>query len=292
MTKFDGNQAWNEAMRLVSANREVLLVMAGVFIFLPAVAAQFFMGDSQAQMMALLPKMQNTKDPMAAMQPLMALYAKVLPYVLVMMVAQTIGKLAMMALLTDYRRPTVGEALAIGLKSLPTLIVVGLLLMLGYAVVAFALALVIGVLVAVLGMISPVLSGLMAVVAVAAFIGALLVVFTRLSLVTPVVIIERISSPVQAIKLSWNMVKGNTRRLLLFFMLLGVAYMVIALIAGGVLGVVVGLIVGKGSAMALGTGIVGGLIGMAASVVFTALLVAIHRQLAGESAQSLAETFS
>ena len=29
--KFDGNRAWNDAVRAVSANREVLLVLAGVF---------------------------------------------------------------------------------------------------------------------------------------------------------------------------------------------------------------------------------------------------------------------
>ena len=105
-------------------------------------------------------------------------------------------------------------------------------------------------------------------------------------------IIERISSPVEAIKHSWNIVKGNTRWLLLFYVLLFVAYIVIAAVLGGVLGLIMVLITGKGPAMLLGNGIVAGLVGMAASVVFTALLVAIYRQLAGESAQSLAETFS
>ena len=279
-------------MRLVSANREVLLVIAGVFIFLPAVATQYFMGDIQPQMIALMPQLKGAKDPMAIFGPMMGLYAKILPYLLVMIVASVVGKLAMMALLTDHRRPTVGEALMIGLKSLPTLIGVGLLLMLGYFVIGIIFVIAFSLVAAVLALISPVLSGAVAVAAGIAALAALFVVATRLSMVTPVVIIERISSPVEAIKHSWNIVKGNTRWLLLFYVLLFVAYIVIAAVLGGVLGLIMVLITGKGPAMLLGNGIVAGLVGMAASVVFTALLVAIYRQLAGESAQSLAETFS
>ena len=36
--KFDMSAAWNEATRLMAANRDVLLIVAGVFFFLPYVA--------------------------------------------------------------------------------------------------------------------------------------------------------------------------------------------------------------------------------------------------------------
>ena len=299
MTRFDGNQAWNEAMRLVSANREVLLVMAGVFVFLPAVAMAFFTGPQQAEMIttfmnAMKHGAADFKDPafMAKMQAMNAANASLMPYTLLLMLASVVGKLGMMALLTDHRRPTVGEALMIGVKSLPTLIAVAVLLFIGYLVFIIAAGLAIGLPAAMLGMISQVLVGVFAVVAVIALMAAIAVIVTRLSMIYPVTIIEGESNPIEVIKGSWRMVKGNTRRLFLFFLLLLVAYFVVMSVAAMVLIGLVTTIAGKGLALTLGTGIVQGVLAAAFSVVITAVLVAIHRQLAGASPQSLAETFS
>jgi len=288
MVKFDGNVAWNEAMRQVSANREVLLVMAGVFLFLPVVVAQFFMGDIQPQIMALMPQMKAARDPMLALAPLLGLYAKILPYVLALILIDSVGKLGMMALLTDQRRPTVAEALGIGIKSLPTLIGVGLLLLLGYLVVALAVALVAGVVVLPFALLG--LKGLGVALAFTLVIVVLLFFLTRLSLIVPVVIVDGVRNPVAAITGSWALVKGNTRRLLVFYALLFIAYFVLALVVTMVLGGLVAVLAGKGTALTLGLGIVQGAMGAAFGVVFTALLVAIHRQLAGASPQALAGT--
>ena len=286
-------------MRLVSANREVLLVMAGVFIFLPTVAMAFFTGPQQAEILtnffnALHHGGADFKDPafMAKMQAMNAANASLMPFTLLLMLASVVGKLGMMALLTDHRRPTVGEALMIGVKSLPTLIAVAVLLFIGYLLFALGAGLAIGLLAVVLGLISQTLVGIFIVVAIIAIFGALAVILTRLAMVYPVTIIKGEGNPIEVIQSSWRMVKGNTRRLFLFFLLLFIAYLVVTSVAAMVLIGLVTALAGKGVGLTLGTGIVQGGLAAVFGVVFTALLVAIYRQLAGESTQSLAETFS
>ena len=50
--KFDSNRAWREASAAASANREVLVAVAGVFFLLPGLASVLFLSDFQADMMA------------------------------------------------------------------------------------------------------------------------------------------------------------------------------------------------------------------------------------------------
>ena len=43
--KFDMGKAWNDTVAILSANREVLLVLAGVFFLLPALASGLLMDE-------------------------------------------------------------------------------------------------------------------------------------------------------------------------------------------------------------------------------------------------------
>ena len=67
--KFDSNRAWREASASASANREVLLAVAGVFFLLPGLASVLFLSDFQADMMA------NFGNPAAAERILATLIA-------------------------------------------------------------------------------------------------------------------------------------------------------------------------------------------------------------------------
>jgi hypothetical protein len=50
--KFDMSEAWREAMAMITANREVLLIVAGIFFLLPSVALGLSIGELQESMLA------------------------------------------------------------------------------------------------------------------------------------------------------------------------------------------------------------------------------------------------
>ena len=51
--KFDSNQAWKQAASQVSANRDVLIALAGVFLLLPVLAFSLFTKDAPTAVAAL-----------------------------------------------------------------------------------------------------------------------------------------------------------------------------------------------------------------------------------------------
>jgi len=97
-------------------------------------------------------------------------------------------------------------------------------------------------------------------------------------------------NPISILKRSWALTKGNSLRLFLFYFLLAIAYIVIA----GVIGLILGLglnLLGDGIAYKIADGTVEGLMSSAGTLIFAAILAAVHRQLAGPSTGNLSETF-
>ena len=88
--KFDMTAAWNEAMRLANANRDVLLVVAGVFFFLPYVAFMLLFRD---RMNALEAAQASRPDPEAASAAMMGFYGDIWWVILLIAVIQGIGML-------------------------------------------------------------------------------------------------------------------------------------------------------------------------------------------------------
>ena len=272
MPQLDQGRAWNLATTMITANKDVIGIVAGVFFFLPNVAAAFLMPQSGE--LAALSGSQNP-DPAALWAQLTAFYADVWWVFLLMGVAQAVGVLGLLALLTDHRRPTVGEALLFGIKALIPYLVTQLL-------VSFAIALVIMVLVAIGAVINVAVAVAMAALGmiVAAYI------WTKFALVAPVMAIEGVLNPLAALKRSWSLTKGNSVRLFTFFLLLVLVLLVVSMITGlvfsmfGLLGAEIAVIVS-----ALG----GGLLNMAFVVVMLAVLAAVHQQLSGGT--KVGETF-
>ena len=296
--RFDGNRAWTEATALIRANREVLLVMAGVFIFLPAVAMAFVLGPQQSEIMAGFMQAMKSggglQNPAfkAQMEAVNAANWQLMPYYVLLFLGQTIGNLAMMALLTDHRRPTVGEALVIGVKTLPTLIGTVILLFIGYLAGIMVLGLAVGLIVAAFAALgSTAVSGVIFAFLAGALIAAILFILTRLSLIVPVIVIDGVRNPVKVIGGSWKIIAGNTRRLFAFYALLAIAYLVIAMVVMMALTSIVAVSTGHGTGFALGSGIISGAMGAAVGVVMVAVIVAVHRQLAGPSHEALGSIF-
>lgn len=272
--KFNMSQAWNEAMAMFSANREVLLVVAGIFFFLPSVLTAMVMPNFQEELLA---------NPTALEAQMAALYASWGWLLLLLSLASIVGNLALLALLRDHARPTVGEALQTGLK--------GLLPAIGtYILIGMGMVIVFGGLFAVAFAAGDAGSGsviglLLAVVCVVLFIYAMV----KLSLVSPVIALDKINNPLKVMARSWRLTKGNSFRIFLFYALLFICYAVISMVVGiplGLLGLATGSTVGL-----FINGVIGGAISAVVTVIFIAILASVHRQLSGPSAASVSETF-
>lgn len=276
--RFESNRAWQDAIASVSANRDVLYPVAGVFFLLPTLVQAFFFADAQAQIMASL----GDADAMQAAMTEGTTWFFV--FSLLAGIVQLVGYLALLALLTDRRRPTVAQALVTGIKSLPTLIAAALIFFSGYTFVG----LLIGVLAR--GLASATGSAALGGILVIALLVGMIYVMVKLSLTLPVVIMERVLNPLSALLRSWHLTKGNSVRLAFFYLLLFIAYLALAVVFSMI---VMGLMAlfGGGNLALIGGALVSGIVGAVASVLFAAILASIHRQLAGLSPEAESATF-
>ncbi|MXO75815.1 hypothetical protein GRI40_11370 [Altererythrobacter aerius] len=273
--KFDMSAAWNEAIRLLAANRQVVAIVAGVFFFLPYLA---FMLIFSGEMAALEAAQTASPDPDALGAAMAEFYMGIWWVFLLLAAIQGIGMMGLLALLTDRTRPTVGDALKLGAKYfLPYLgaqllisVIFGLLLLIPIAI-GVGTSVAVGVLVGI----------------VAAIVLAYL--FTKFLLTPAVIAIEHQVNPIAALGRSWSLTKGNSLRIFAFVFLLLIAVAVV----GGVFSMIVGLVFALGGAEAalVGQAVGGSLVNAVFYTLFLAVLAAIYRQLAGPSTEMVRETF-
>lgn len=264
--RFDSNQAWQQATALVSANRDVLWALAGVFLVLPSFAVGVLVPP---------PEPPAGADGDALMALMGDYYSSAWPWLLIMAVCQVIGTLAMLALYTDRTRPTVAEALQLALRGALPVIAAQLLAGIGFtfaALIPFGLAALAG---------SQVLAGLV----IAACLVALIYMMIRISLVAPVVMVDGERNPIAALKRSWQITRGNTARLLLFYALLLIGFGIVYLLIVGLVGLVLRLALGSELAVVLGT-LVSAALQAVMAIFFMAVYAAAHRQLARPGADA------
>lgn len=268
--KLDLSAAWDGAMTMIRANREVVTVLAGVFFFLPNLAFSLFLPDAG---LAEASAAQSDWEAMAAV--IQDFYAQYWWALLLLALIQMIGAIASLAVLGDGGRPTVGDALRRGLSLLPTL--------LGAQIVAA------------LAIFAPIVltSGIGAATGSAGVIGLLtlislpvmIYIMVKFSLSSPVVAVDQIRNPLAALAHSWRMTKGNSFRLFFFFLLLIVAFVVVSTVLNLIIGLVLALL---GEALQLiGLAIAGALINAIFSVVAYAVLASVHQRLAGQASVSV-----
>ena len=269
--KLDINLAWQQASTAIKANREVLLALAGVFFLLPRLAVE---------LLVPAPPTAGAGGQAAWVAAMQLYYVQVLPFMVPMMLIEATGTLTMLALFTDRTRPTVGQAIGQGAKSVLPYLASQLLFAFGVGI-AGGLVLQLAATSGIGGL--PQLA--VVIVAVAALCG-----FLRLVLVAPVMAVEHLRRPLAAMRRSLQLTRGNLGRIALFLGLLMLALVVsmYALIS----------IAGSGMAMLAGpkpAQITAAAISASLSAVFAVylagILIAIHRQLAGPSASIIQTTF-
>lgn len=281
---FDMNRTWSTALALLSANGQLLAIIAGVFLLLPGTLFYVALPDVMNTLST-----QTNPDPQVLLAMLRDAMVPMIVMGLVAFVAQMIGYLAMIALMGD-DRPTVGEALRRALAYLPSTIGVTLLL-LGYVLAILAGGLVLGLVIAGAGAVGgTVLAGVLAAIGFVAMMVGILYLATRFILTMPIIALDGITGPWTVCKRSWDLTRSNALKIFFFYVLIFAAYIVIALILGSVFGVIAGLL-GNGTGAALVLGLSNGLIGAAVAMLFSAIMVAMHRELGGLTATTIDQTF-
>lgn len=260
---FESNPAWQFAVRKVTANRELLMAVAGVFFVLPSFAMSLLTPD-------FMPAPGG--DASARFQQVMAFYSGVMPYAIALGAVQMLGAMAVLALMTDRARPTVGEALREGLRGvLPCL---GAQLLLAFALgLGLTLVLLIGA-----------VSGIPAVASVLIVAGIALAawVWTRFSLALPVIAVERVRNPVTALARSWRVTRGSAGRLFAFYLLLLLAFVIVMSLIMLLIGVVLALAVSEETGKVVAD-LIGAMLTAVVALYFLGAVAGAHHQLAGDT---------
>jgi hypothetical protein len=264
---FDSNLAWQRASATIRTNREVLFALAGVFFLLPTLAFSLFFPQ---------PTPPAGGDEAAMMQFAADWYAKTIPVAIPVALIEAAGTMALLTLMTDRSRPTVGQAIRTGFVAMPVYIAGQLVL--GFALGMAALV-VMGVL-SLTGSQALTTAGLIALVAGAAY------VWVRTSLSAPVVAVERVLNPFRALRRSWELTCGNGLRLLVFYALIVLVFAILLSIILALMGIVLALVMPAKPAALLVAMLSAGLQSVMV-LTFVSALAAAHAQMAGGREEAL-----
>ena len=269
--KFDSNRAWKQASSQVSANRDLLIALSGVFFLLPVLAFSLFLPQ---------PKPQPGMPANEMMALARGYYLSALPFVMPMVLLQATGTMAMLTLFTDRRRPTVGQSIKRGLSAILPYIGAQLILGIGLGVATSIVA----------ALASLTRSVPVVVIALVAIVVGALYVVVKTSLSAPVIVVEHVRNPLKALRRSWRLTGHNSVRIALFYLLVLVAFAVVISVAMAIVGIVLALLASHGIARVIAA-VVSSALGTTMSVYFIAILAAVHRQLAGRAPELDRATF-
>ena len=269
--KFDSNLAWRQASASVTTNRDVLAALSGVFFLLPSLAIALLFPEPMTN--AGMGQQELTRLTIAY-------YTSVAPFFFVATLIQAFGSQAIILMLSDKSRPTVGVALKAALAR--TLVYLAAQILFGLSA-----GLVLGI-AASIGAATGVMA--LTVLLISAAIAVAIWCAVRISLVAPVVAIERVRNPLGAIVRSWRLTRGNAGRLLAFYALVFVAFMVTIVVAMAAVQMIASLVAGAEVARVVGA-VVSSILGAGMTVYLIAILAAAHRQLAGLGTDTVSATF-
>ena len=266
MSNLSIGRAWDEAKAALQANRRLIVPVALGMILLPAVIASM-----------VEPQVPPGEQPPAGLWMLV---------VLAMIFIMFIGQLAMVLMVNGWRG-SVGEAIGQAARRAPTLILA--VLMVGIVIIlAFSVILAIGMGRSIEsggGFDWNSVSGVGWVLLCMATI-ALLYFSVRLLLLVPTVSLENLG-PIASIRRVFALTSGQFWRLLGFLLILMVAFFVVALTVGAVIGALVTLVAGRPEPWSISlllVALTGGLVQAGFVMVYTAMLARIYAQLSAGQA--------
>ena len=277
--RFSGSRALSEAF-------QIMLARIGPLIAVSIIGYLAIFALSGGLMASMLPGILSGAQPGSPDAMLAQYGGTIFLLYLVIYAVSFAQQAAMCRLCSDRHATSIGGAISAGVKCVPTLFGVAILLL----IALFALMLVasLGMAGVVAGTESPGLTFVLGLLMLIGFI----YVFARLSMILPVVAIDDVRNPITAIGNAWRMTGGNVMRLVLVFLLIsvvmGVLFMVLSALTLGSFNPgaapSIGNMIGFGALMLV--------FGLTVGLYFLALVAAIHRQLADTSVSAVEDTFA
>lgn len=195
MVTLDSSAAWQSARRMVSANRDMLAAIAGVFFLLPGLVAAVVLPS---------PQLSNGMDQQQIADAITRFYASAGPFMLALSLPMLVGYLTLLAVLLDRDRPSVGAAIGRAVRLLPSYLAAQLLT----ALVLSALwVTVLGGLAAIMPQTFAVLLSLI----------VMIYPLTRVVLIGPEMVVQRLYNPIRAIVGGLSRTRGQFLGVLLYF---------------------------------------------------------------------------
>ena len=202
MVKFDMGAAWDDTLQLLKSHTALVGTIAGVFLFLPALAVAWF-GPVPIEPAA-------GADFNQVMETFRESFRQMIPGQLAIALSALIGTAGILRLWLSRTGTSVGEALTFALMLFPTMLAIQILC--GIAIgLGFILLLVPG-----------------------------LYLLGRLALVAPAVADRSLYNPFEAIRTSWDLTRGNGWAIFFFLFLVALVIVIAALIIGGIVSVIAG----------------------------------------------------
>jgi hypothetical protein len=202
MVKFDMGAAWDDTLQLLKSHSALIGTIAGVFLFLPALAVAWF-GPVPIEP-------PPGADVEAVMQSFQDNFRQMIPGQIVIGICTIIGTAGILRLWLSRTGTSVGEALTFALKFFPTMVAIQILC--GFAIgFGFILLIVPGI-----------------------------YLVGRLALVAPAVADRSLSNPFEAIRTSWDLTRNNAWSIFFFLFLVALVIVIAALIVGSVVSVIAG----------------------------------------------------
>ncbi|MEO5773364.1 MAG: glycerophosphoryl diester phosphodiesterase membrane domain-containing protein [Sphingomicrobium sp.] len=262
MSKASISRAWEETRAIVARDGSLFASIALALLVLPGLVGDLLIPSAKGRGLA----------------ELQSAGAGRLVGMAIIFVIALVGQLAIIRLASGARL-TVGGAIAHAARRAPVYIAAGAIWMLPLVIVGAAIV----------TAVKPDGGSPTASVALAVLIGTLVlliggsIMFVRMIMTAPVAANEGVG-PVELIRRSWELTRGNWLRLFGFFLLFILAVGVLMAAVGAVVGSLAGLAFGELERMSIGAFIVSvvmQLVGAAVSVTFSVMLARIYLQLSG-----------
>ena len=263
--KFSYNAVWEDTLALLRAHAPLLVAIAGVFLFLPALLFAVFLPPPEPQ----------GSDPQRAIQLMLDFYRAAGPWFLLQGLFSIVGTLAMLRLVFA-RGTTVGAALVHALKLTPFYILLS---------IVFGFAIAIGGMVIVIP--AALLGPAVVAIAILVLLVPILYLVGRIAPVPAVMVAEHRRNPFDALRRTFALTDGHG------WAVLGIVAVVLIVAGIGVgvadtlFGIVFTLVAGQELGRLL-TAVVSSALSAAFATLIIMLYAAIYRALAGSNSVAAA----